>query len=211
MKNVNLQKQSAKLWQDEQGHSVPFKYISPLDKQKEIGAGSIMKKAEKAHEMLVELKNHVKEVSDDIWRKSISEIINDDPTKLPKGNFTWYNFDRSVKIQIAIQDRIDFDDSGIAVCKAKLDEYLEANIESKEEFAKDLVMDAFETTNGGLDAKKVLSLLKWKSKIKNAKFQEAMEYLQNSIRRPDAAKYYRVWTRNEDGKYELINLNFSSL
>jgi tRNA nucleotidyltransferase/poly(A) polymerase len=128
-----------------------------------------------------------------------------------KGNFTWFNFDRSVKVEVSIADRIDFDDLTITACKDKLDEFLDQNLDSKQEFVKQLVTDAFSTSRGKLDAKKVMSLLKYRTKIKSDLFQEALNLLESAIRRPDSRTYFRIWERDKSGEYKLIDLNFSSI
>ena len=79
------------------------------------------------------------------------------------------------------------------------------------EFVKDLVTDAFSTSKGKLDAKKVMSLLKYRNKIKDYQFQEALNLIETSIRKPDSKTYFRVWERREDGSYGIVDLNFSSL
>ena len=83
--------------------------------------------------------------------------------------------------------------------------------ETKEDFIKQMITDAFSTTKGKLDAKKVMSLLRYKSKVKTPLFLEAMDHLENSIRRPDSKQYFRVFGKLEDGSYQLIDLNFSSI
>jgi hypothetical protein len=128
-----------------------------------------------------------------------------------KGNYTWFNFDRSVKIEVSVNERIEFDDLTIKACKEKLDEFLSENVTSKHEMIKQIVTDAFSTTRGKLDAKKVMSLLRYKDKVKDALFLESMELLEKSIRRPDSKTYYRISERMEDGGYRVIDLNFSSI
>jgi hypothetical protein len=207
--NINIQLQKSQYWIDEQGMKIPFKYITPIEKLKEINAGKLMKEADKLHQGLVKFKGYVADICDEVYKEVLKDIK--DESKLPKGNFTWFNYDRSIKVEVAISDSIDFDDLEIMACKAKLDEYLDENVQSTDGFSKELVMSAFETTKGRLDAKKVMALLKYKSKIKHAKFGEAMVHLEASIRRPDSTKYYRIYGRNEAGKFEAFNLNFSSI
>ena len=74
-----------------------------------------------------------------------------------------------------------------------------------------MVLDAFETSRGKLDARKVFGLIRYKSKINNVLFQAAVKLLEQSIRRPESRTYFRVWTKDENGKYNNINLNFSSI
>ena len=128
-----------------------------------------------------------------------------------KGNFTWFNFDRSIRIEVSISDRIDFDDIAIEASKEKLDTFLSENLDSKTDFVKDLVIDAFSTTKGKIDAKKVMSLMKYRGKIKHPLFVEALDILASGIRTPESRTYFRIWKKEDDGKYSLIDLNFSSI
>ena len=41
------------------------------------------------------------------------------------------SFDRSVKIELNVNNRIEFDDLAIKACKALLDEFLSENIDAK--------------------------------------------------------------------------------
>ncbi len=131
--------------------------------------------------------------------------------KQAKGNFTWFNFDRSIKIEVSINDRIEFDDLTMKACKEKFDEFLGLNLDEKQAFVKELINEAFSTSRGKLDAKKVMSLMKYRTKIKDTLFQDALDLLEQSIRRPDSRTYFRVWKKADDGQYKNIDLNFSSI
>lgn len=204
---VNIQQSSATSWSDEKGTKVPYSYVSKFDKLTEKKSGQIVKKALQINQRMVEFKKEVSEICEQIY----TEFMLANAGKTGKGNFTWFNFDRSIKIEVSINDRIEFDDLHIEACKSKLDEFLEKNVESSDEFIKQMVLDAFETSRGNLDAKKVMSLLRYKSKIKSSLFSEAMELLEKSIRKPDSKKYFRIWAKDMNGKYQNVDLNFSSL
>jgi hypothetical protein len=38
-----------------------------------------------------------------------------------------------------------------------------------------------------------------------------MTLIDESISRPKSKSYHKIWLKNEEGKYEAIELNFSSL
>lgn len=203
---VQTTKQEA--WQDETGRMIPKKYITPYIRLKERTAGNMLKQAKTINSELARFKELMKVSCTEVYEKAKEEM---NAQKLTKGNFTYFNFDRSIKIEVSISERIDFDDLTIQACKSKLDEFINDNLDSKQEFLKDLVMDAFSTTKGKLDAKKVMNLMRYRSKINNKLFQEALNLLEESIRRPDSKTYFRIWERQENGEYKLIDLNFSSL
>lgn len=205
MKN---QKSTDQFWTDESGSQVPYVRTTKSERLMEKESFRIFKEASRLSTDLKAFKNRIKEICQEVYDTYMSEK---EASVKGKGNFVWFNFDRSIKIEVSINDRIEFDDLGIIACKAKLDEFFTGAIESKHDYVKEMAMDAFSTTTGKLDVKKVLSLLKWKSKIKEDLFQEAMKLIEDSIRRPDSKTYFRVWVKNDDGKYDNIDLNFSSL
>ena len=197
-----------KEWKNEAGQMIPVKYIGDLDKKKEKVTANILKGAIDINSRIKGFKTEIAEKCEDVYQKAMEKF---DVDKATKGNFTFFNFDRSIKVEVSINDRIDFDDLTIQACKAKLDEFLNENLDSKQEFLKEMVTDAFSTSKGKLDSKKVMSLMRYKGKIKDVLFSEALDLLAESIRRPDSRKYFRVWQRLEDGKYEIVDLNFSSI
>jgi hypothetical protein len=203
-----IQKVKDKQWIDESGSLVPLEYVSPGYRLKERHAAKLIKEAKRINEMLASFKKDTAKLCNEVYEKMMEEFK---VKAESKGNFTWYNFDRSIRIEVSINDRIDFDDLAIAACKQTLDEFLSENLDSKQEFVKDLVTDAFSTSRGKLDAKKVMNLLKYRTKIKASLFQEALNLLESSIRKPESKTYFRISERNDDGSYTYIDLNFSSL
>lgn len=202
------QKTTDKFWIDESGTQVPFSYVSKSARFQERESFKIFKEAAKINAELIAFKTYLNEVCKRVYIAFMQEKEND---KKGKGNFTWFNFDRSIKVEVSISDRIEFDDLGIIACKDKLNEFLDSNIESKDDAVKSMILDAFNNTKGELDAKKVMNLLRYKSKIKNQLFQDAMVLLEGSIRNPDSTTYYRVWMKDEFGKFINIDLNMSSI
>ena len=203
-----IQKVKDKEWIDEQGIKVPVDYISLGNRLKERHAGTILTEAKRINERLNDFKENVNKLCHEVFIKMMQEYkVN----PASKGNYTWFSFDRSVKIVVAINERIDFDDLAITACKDKLDEFLNETLDSKMAFVKELVADAFSTSRGKLDAKKVMSLLKYRTKITAPLFQEALNLIESSITKPSSKTYFRVFERAKDGSYNLIDLNFSSI
>lgn len=203
------QKTKAEAWTDETGRQVPMIYLTPAIKLRERNAAKILAGAIRINKELAAYKEYVNKLCNEVYEKVLEELKASG--KNPNKSYTWYNFDRSVKIEVSMSERIDFDDITILACKQKLDAFLDENIDSKMEFVKELVTDAFSTSRGKIDSKKVMSLMKYRTKIKHPLFLEAMDLLTESIRRPDSKTYFRVWNRNEKGEYQSIDLNFSSI
>jgi hypothetical protein len=192
IKTMNVKTQTSKdqFWLDEKGSQIPFNRINEVERLMERSSAKLLKESLTINKRLSDFKIEVKETCEKIYDAYMKMAKNED--KKSKGNFTWFNFDRSIKIEVSISERIEFDDLGIQVCKGKLNQYIDENVSAKEDFIKQMVTDAF-------------------SKVKNPLFLEAMDHLENSIRRPDSKQYFRVFGKLEDGSYQLIDLNFSSI
>lgn len=207
--NITVQKTKDQLWIDETGMKIPVNRITKVEKMKERYAASIYKKSIDINERLKAFKSEVTEMCQEVYDLAMAEANNSDSKS--KGNFMWYNFDRSIQIQVKIAERIEFDDLLIKACQDKLNQYINENVTSNDPLIPQLVSDAFSTTRGKLDSKKVMSLLRYRSRVKNPLFEEAMKHLEESIRRPESKAYFMVSVRNEEGKYDNIDLNFSSI
>lgn len=208
MKQLNHTTQKGKEWIDETGIAIPFNRISTSEKLKEKLSIKMVKEALLLNELLLKFK-----LSIDESIRDISQSLEDEK-KLPKnhkGNFTWYNFDKTIKIETSVNETIQFDASLIAAAREKLDEFIKKNVQGTDEVVRALINSAFHNSKGGLDSKKVLSLMKYRSKIKAAKFHEALDLIEQSISRPSSKKYFRVWAKDHTGQYQNIDLNFSSI
>lgn len=206
-----VEKQTSKqpFWTDEKGIQIPYNRITPLERKMEVKSYYLAKKAVDLHNRLADFKREIAEICQGIYEQYMAE---NKVKKTAKGNFNWYNFDRSIKIEVSVNERIEFDDMAIDAAKAKLEEFLQNNVEAKDEFVKELIMNAFETSRGKLDVKKVMSLVRYKSKIKAPLYKEAIELIENGIRRPDSKMYFRIWQKDPNtGKYQYIDLNLSSI
>jgi hypothetical protein len=206
---IKMQKPADKIWVDEAGNKIPYTRLKPYEKLHEKIAYQIATRAEKLSRELQALKAYIREQCDEAYNAFMSDNNGKGTTK--KGNYTWFNFNRTIKIEVDIQEAIRFDDLYIALAKEKLDDFIGSNIKGAEEFIKDLIMSAFATQNGRLDVKKVLGLKRHKSRIKDQRYHDAMDLIDQSIRRPDSKSYYRVSVRNDAGQFESIDLNFSSI
>lgn len=211
-----IQKPKDKTWYDEKRTPVPITRVTALEKKKERYAGQLSDTAMDLNAQLMEFKQELQSLSEEIYNEQMAKLLNEvkakgEEPKKQKGNFTWHSFDRTVKIEVDVNDRIEFDSLTISACQEKLNDFLSDNLSSNQEYFRDLINDAFSTSHGKLDTRKVLGLLKHKSKIRQKKFQEAMELLEKSIYSNKSKTYYKVSVKDAAGEYQAINLNFSSL
>lgn len=128
-----------------------------------------------------------------------------------KGSITWFNFDRSLKIEADKNDIVKWDNALMTAAKDQLDAYLNSNLSETNELISALVSGAFANTRGMIDSGKVFQILKYQDKIRDKRFQKACELMKNAQSLDKTKLYMRIWERQTDGQYRNINLNFSSL
>lgn len=208
-------KQTGAMWKDETGIEIPSDRIRKSEQLREKKAHDLAKKALAINAQLLEFKEIIKKACADVDNAVRKDAkLQEKKVAANKGNFTWFNFDRSIKVEQRSHEQISFDDTYIQLCQEKLNEFLNRSLgtaSGNAQLVSQLVKEAFTKTRGGLDAKKVMSLLKYETKIESVLYQEAMNFLKMSISRPDSKTYYAVSIRKEDGEYEVVNLNMSSI
>ncbi len=196
-------------WTDESGTSIPYNRITKAERLKERSSNRILKAALVVNNKLKDFKNLVRELSEEAYEAFMEEKSTN---RISKGNFTWYNFDRSIKIEVSVNEPIQFDDLTIAAAKDKFDQFLDENVQSKNEFVKEMINSAFETQRTGkLDVKQVMNLTRYQSKINDPLFTEAVSLIGEAIRRPKSKTYFRVWLKDQAGEYQNVELNLSSI
>jgi len=207
--NLKTFKSTDKEWIDESETTIPYNRTTKVERLMERYSAKILREALVVNKKLIAFRDTISDLSMEAYE---AFMASKNSKRATKGNFTWYNFNRSIKIEVSISEAIQFDELTIKAAKEKFDAFLDENVTSKNSFVKEMIIDAFETQrNSQLDTKRVLSLLRYESKINNALFSEAVKLIQESIRRPKSKTYYRVWVKDESGQYKNIDLNLSSL
>lgn len=208
MKNRKPYTSADKMWTDHTGVQIPYTRTSAVERLQERLAPRLLAKAKKLEADIAAFREEVSQLHASVV--TAHEEKEGVQVKRTKGNMVWYNFDRSIKVEADVQERIEFDAITIAQARETLDTFLTNAVKSDVEFVVDLVTSAFSTTNGQLDAKKVMGLLRYKSKIKAQLFQDAMELIEKSITRTTSKVYFSIAERDEAGSYSRVNLNFSA-
>lgn len=202
-----------KRWIDENGLEIPASRVTTAEKLRERKAELLLKKALKLAQLLTDFKEEISATAADVYEAMLLEN-GGTKRKTGKGNFSFKTFDQGIKIEVDQQERIEFDDVLIDVAKQHFDTFLETNSSNIDELIKELIMGAFNTSRGKLDTKKVLSLVKYRQRISADKYPEfhlAIDAIEKSMSRPSSKRYHRIYQRDNDGKYEAVNLNFSAL
>ncbi|MEH0007581.1 MAG: DUF3164 family protein [Flavobacteriales bacterium] len=204
-----IQRSRDKMWRDETGQAIPYNRTTPLERLNERITAKIHREAVALNKKLSSFKNETARLCNEAYMAYMKaqgiEVAD------RKGNYTLHSFNRGIKIEVSVSARIEFDDLGIAAAKVKFDQFLSKNVESKDAFVKEMILQAFETSRGRLDTKRITNLMRYRSKVKDPLFREAVDLLEGAIRRPDSRVYFRVWQRQEGGGYKAIDLNFSSI
>lgn len=206
---IKKQNQKLEFWIDENNVKTPTKRLTNSEKVNELVTFDVATMFKKQREGLLLLKSFVVGQCEKAIAAFHEEYNGE--KELFKGNYTFYNFDRSIKVTRTSQSPITFDDNIIALAKSKLDEFLLAGVDSKHEYIKEMVLSAFDTTRGNMDVPKVLTLRRWEKKINQPLFTEAMGLINSAIRRPSTAIYYQCFVKDSEGKYEAIVLDFAKI
>lgn len=213
MKTVKFHTSKDATWRNASGDVVPVKFVPKTDKHKELIAAKIFKAAlsvESALKALHELMNEAyKEVTAMVREEY--ELKYEKKQKEGKGSFTWYNFDKSLKVEAEVNEIVRWDSALMTEALSLLNKYISGSLSESNELIKQLVNDAFSNTKGMIDTRKVYQLLKYEKNIKNASFQKACQLIKNASTIDRTKMYQRIWYRDERGEYKNINLNFSQL
>lgn len=194
-----------KQWIDHNGNEIPFQYVPKLDKVRERVAMKVVKKAKKLSEQLTAFKQESIKECDAVFGQMMSDHK---VKKTGKGNYSVTSFGKDIKIEISIQERVEFDDL-IQVAQEKINEYLAEKTGGIDHDLQQIINLAFKTTKGKMDVKRVLGL--FKLNIKHKLWLEAMEILKKSISRNTSKRYMRIWEKDGNGEYKAVELNFSSI
>ena len=196
----------AKEWKNHKGETVPEKYVSDYDKKKERVILKIAKDAEKINKQLLGFKKLIFGESDKLFDDMFK--AHNMEKKPGKGNYTLYTFDKSMKIEVNVQDNVDFDDR-IQLAQEKLNQFIELKTKDVDMDLSVLINNAFKTNKGRLDKSRIFGL--FQLKINHPMWLEAIELIKQSVVTNDTSRYATVSKRTADGRYVLVQLNFSKI
>lgn len=201
-----IQKNNQQVWTNHRGLSVPREYVSKFDRKKETTLGALVKKAERIRALLTDFKVESFDIADQLYTQMMIDANVDSTGR--KGNYTLFSFDKSIKLEVNVSDRLEFDEN-INFAQQKLSDFIAAKTDGADQELRELVNSAFTTTRGRLDTKRIMSL--FSLKINHPLWNEAMDLIKKSISVNSTVRYLTLWVRNDYGRYEQINLNFSNI
>jgi len=210
---VKIQTKKNTTWGNATGDCVPYNFVPKSDVSKESLAGRVYKAAVIAEAHLFDLYKIMSNAFEEVQVLVNAEYkIKNKKEKQPiKGNITWFNFDRSLKIEANVNDIIKWDSALMTEAMVLLNAYISASMSDENELIAGLVKSAFANAKGMVDTGKVFQLLRYEDKIKDTKFKKACGLMKQAQSIDKTKLYMRIWEKAEDGQYRNINLNFSSI
>lgn len=191
---------------DSKGRMVPEDMVKPIDKARDELVNEIVSHAAKVAR---ELRSFKEAALADV-RAFVDLSVEQYGVKLggQKGNITLTSFDGEYKILIAIDERLTFDER-LQAAKALIDECFKLWTKDSPNELKLIVDDAFSVDKAGkINTNRVLGLRRLK--IDNEKWKLAMEAISDSIIVSESKEYIRIYKRNDQGEYDLINLDIAA-
>lgn len=126
-----------------------------------------------------------------------------------KGNLQLVSFDGKRKIVVSINDYFDFDEK-ITVAKDLIYSCIDRWSNGANNNLRAMVEKAFRINNGKLEVKRVLELRTLKIDD-DPDWDKAMRIITDAIVIRGTSRHLRIYSRNKDGKYDLMNLNFTDM
>ena len=194
--------------QNVQGHLVPVDTVSDWDKERDQLVREIVAKAKALQSAMASFKSAT--MGDVSAFIELSAERYDVKLGGRKGNTTLMSFDGQYKIQLAIAERLMFDER-IQAAKALVDECIHEWTEGSRVEIKALVEHAFQADKEGkINIGRILGLMRLA--IDNAKWKRAMDAIRDSMQVAATTSYLRVYERQgETARYQQVALDLAAL
>lgn len=192
---------------DAQGRLVPEEMVKEIDKLRDQTVRRIVAGAKVAAETVTEFKRIAESDIKAFTTLSAEEY----GTNLGgvKGNITLRSYDGKYKVQRDMAETLVFDER-LQVAKSLIDECINNWSEGSDAKIRTLILDSFQVDKQGrVNTKRILGLRKLN--IDDPTWQRAMDAIGESIQVANSRAYIRVYERQEDDNYKLINLDLASL
>ncbi len=126
-----------------------------------------------------------------------------------KGNTTLTTYDGEYKLQLAVAEHLTFSEQ-LQAAKALIDVCLHEWTKDSRVELRVLINDAFQVDKqGNINTNRVLGLRRLD--IKDPKWQAAMQAIGDSLQVAGSKSYLRIYRRQGDGGYSLVNLDVAKL
>jgi hypothetical protein len=192
---------------DHRGRLIPTDLIKPIDKKRDAVVAKIAEEALVFSAQLADFKARAMALVTGFMQSSARE--HGVSFGGVKGNVTLMSFGGGYKVQIAIADRIIFDER-LQIAKQLIDTCIKRWTEGSRSEIRVLIDSAFEVDKTGkINTERILGLRRLK--ITDKKWVEAMSVISDSVQVASSKSYIRMYKRDEKGEYKQILLDFASL
>lgn len=193
---------------DAKGRLVPLALIKPIDLARDELVNELIGQAQ-AHSRTLQAFKDRAFADLNAFIDMSAELYN---VKLggTKGNVTLYSFDGRYRVEVAISERIVFDER-LQAAKQLIDECVIAWSRDSRAEIRILVQSAFQTDKEGkINTGRVLELRRLD--IDDEKWQDAMRAIAESTQVTGSKKYVRFFERiGETDQYQAISLNIAAV
>lgn len=190
------------------GHLVPVESIKAIDLLRDDTVGRIISDAQAVQQQMRDFK-----------RKALDDItafvtVSAEEYGLKwggkKGNLSLVSYDGKYKVLLAVSDSLSFDER-LQIAKQLVDECIHAWTVDSNANIKALVEHAFQTDKqGNINTARIFGLMRLK--IDDARWQEAMTALKDSIQITATSQYLRLYERVGDTEqYRQIAMDIAGL
>lgn len=189
------------------GHLVPLESIKEIDLARDSLVAEIIKKGNQVSAQLAAFKASLAgdlqaflELSAEKYGAKLGGV---------KGNVTICSFDGRYQVMRAIADQLTFDER-LQAAKALIDECLREWTKDSGPEIRALIDEAFQVDKKGrVNTKRILGLRKLK--IDHPKWLAAMEAISDAVQVVGSCTYFRLYERDQNGNYQQIPMDLSSV
>jgi hypothetical protein len=191
---------------DSQGRLVPVDMVKDLDKLRDQTVKGIVAKALETRDALAKMKEGIREELTAYLTLSAEKYGKKYGGK--KGNITLTSFDGSLRLILAVNESISFDER-LKIAKHIIDECITRWSEGSRDEIRALVADAFYVDKAGkINTGRILGLRRLN--IQDTQWEEAMQAISDSIQIVGSKEHVRIYTRDENGEYKQVPLNIAA-
>lgn len=195
-------------WRDAKGRLIPVGMVKEIDRARDTLVGDIINRALPINVSLKLFKNWSFDEVDAF--RALSAEQYDANIGGEKGNITLYSFDGEYRVQVAIQDRIAFDER-LQTAKTLIDECIKDwSVGSRPEILA-IIEEAFKVDKeGNINTGDILKLRRLN--ITDEKWLQAMDAISESVQVVNSCRYIRIYQRSGDNnQYTQISLNITGV
>lgn len=193
--------------EDHRGNMVLVSNIKPVDLLRDDLVKRLVARAETVHGVIQKFKTEAMSEIEAFVEQSSAEYGVSYGGR--KGNIQLMSFDGKYMVKKSINEYIVFDER-LQVAKRLIDDCISSWTKESSDKIKALINHAFEVDKQGkINTGRILSLSRLN--IDDDKWKDAMQAIYDSVQVTGSKEYVRVYRRKNDGSYDQIPLDISSV